>query len=243
MISPCRVDVHADQYISNGCTECILAETRHAVTVTCQSTIQPQVADLGTFTDTAEESTHTLTSAAGVAVQIGSNGNLVVLGIEGTCKGCLVLGSTDKGITIGAVSSVVNVCCHLGAASIVACIHSLGKGIKLLGRTDGVVSFLVSIGEVASIIINYAMTHFRGNRIFVTSDVLEESAVFATATVQHVGQLAVCHLTGSHYNLRPNIGGIAVGNEVVLIVLIILSPLGRQLVVAILGNHQLVIVT
>ena len=93
------------------------------MTVTGQRTVEPQVADLGTLADTAEESAHTLAAAAGGAVQVSGNGNLVILGIERTGEGSLVFGSANQAVALGTIGSIVNICGYHGIGSVVAGIN------------------------------------------------------------------------------------------------------------------------
>ena len=137
---PSRYDIHAYQNVGQRRTSHVLAETGHAVAVTRQGAVQPQVADLGSLAQTAEETAHTLSTSAGVAVQVGSNGNLVTLCIErayiGVCElhiANLLADAADEAVAVGAVSRVVNVCRHDGIQTILAGIHTMSKEIQLLG--------------------------------------------------------------------------------------------------------------
>ena len=212
------------------------------MSVTHQRTGQPEVTDLGAFAHAAEESAHTLTAAAGATFQVGSDGHLVVLTVKRAREGRFVTGTADQGIAVSAVSSIVNIVCQLGAASVVTGVHSLGVCIELLSCADGIYTILVSIGEVTAMLIDDIVT-FEGQGILVESDALEEDTAFALTAVHQIGQLTAGHLFLGHNGLGPDILGIIVVHEVVLVVFPLLGPLRRQLIVAVLGNHQLLVVT
>ena len=90
-------------------------------------------------------------------------------------------------------------------------------------------------------VIDNAMSILDGDGILVHSDVLEVDAVLAALAVHPIGELAVGHLAGGYHGLFPVL--VAVVDEVVLVVLPLGGPLRRQLVVAVLGNHQVLVVT
>ena len=128
---PCGNDVHVNQHVGDGGTERILAESGHAVSVTHQRTGQPEVTDLGAFAHAAEESAHTLTAAAGIAVQVGGNGNLVILCIERTGEGRTVIGAANQAVALGTVGCVVDVGSHHGTGAEVSAINQLRKCIQV----------------------------------------------------------------------------------------------------------------
>ena len=153
----------------------------------------------------------------------------------------LLADTTDKAVALGAVCRVINVFCHNGTATIVACVHSLCKGIELLGRADGVEAIFVGIGVGATVVIDNAMSLLDGDGVLVHTDILEVDAVLAALAVHPIGQFTIGHLRGSHHGLLPIL--VAIVDEVVLVVLPLGSPLRRQLIEAVLCNHQVLVVT
>ena len=146
-------DIHAYQDVGQRRTSHVLAEAGHAVAVTSQGTIQPQVADLGSFAQTAEETAHTLGTSAGVAVQVGGNGNLVVLCIKRTNVSIcelhvvdLLADATNEGVTIGSIRTIINVGGYYGAGAVVSRIHQFRERIQISSVLDDVNS-IRSLGK------------------------------------------------------------------------------------------------
>ena len=237
-------DVHAYKDVGQRRASHILAETRHAVAVTRQGSVEPQVADLGAFAQTAEEAAHTLGAPAGGAIEVGGNGNLVALCIERAYVGIcelhvvdLLADAADKSVAVGAVSGIIDVGSHHSIQVIPTGIHSMCKKIQLFGRINIIDAVVVRVVPVG--VVHFVVTG-EGNHEVVNVDILSKQ-ILAQVLVQLVAELAAHHLLLGEYGLFPVL--VAVVHEVVLVVLPFGGPLRGQLIEAVLGNHQVLVVT